>query len=111
MVIDLWRGDCFGAARAHRARFFERRSRIRISYPDGREVQVPRSFSVLEASRFARHPPCFGLRRPRPLLDLPDSGHLAAVELPLPSAGEQKVLQRVGARAECAPGLPTAAGG
>src|SRR6516164_2974186 len=34
----------------------ERRSRIRITYPGGREIQVPRGFSVLEASRFAGIP-------------------------------------------------------
>jgi len=35
---------------------YERRSRIRIAYPNGREVSVPRNFSVLEASRFGNIP-------------------------------------------------------
>ncbi|MGH7875455.1 MAG: adenylate/guanylate cyclase domain-containing protein [Candidatus Binatia bacterium] len=76
---------------------FERRRRIRISYPDGAAVHVPRGFSVLEASRFAGIPHasvCGGRGRCstcriRIALD--------GAELPTPSPAEQKLLQRVGA--------------
>ena len=76
---------------------YESRSRVRISYPEGREVRVPRGFSVLEASRFARLPHasvCGGRGRCstcRVRVTSPGSG------LPPPSSSEQKVLQRVGA--------------
>ncbi len=76
---------------------FERRSRIRITYPDGREVQVPRGFSVLEASRFARiaHASvCGGRGRCSTCRIRVSEGFL---KQPPPSAGEQKVLQRIGA--------------
>jgi adenylate cyclase len=75
----------------------ERRQRIRITYPDGREVAVPRGFSVLEASRFAAIPHasvCGGRGRCSTcrirVLD-------GSSKQPPPSAEEQKVLQRVGA--------------
>jgi adenylate cyclase len=76
---------------------YESRSRIRISYPGGREIRVPRGFSVLEASRFARVPHasvCGGRGRcstcrVRVLTVNPG--------LPPPSPAEQRVLQRVGA--------------
>jgi adenylate cyclase len=77
----------------------ERRSRVRITYNGGREVQVPRGFSVLEASRFAGIPHasvCGGRGRCstcRVRVSAPGS------LLPLPSAGEQRVLDRVGAPA------------
>lgn len=76
---------------------YESRSRIRISYPDGREIRVPRGFSVLEASRFARVPHasvCGGRGRCstcRVRVSIP------APDLPPPSTAEQRVLQRVGA--------------
>ena len=74
-----------------------RRSLIRISYPDGREVQVPRGFSVLEASRFAGIPHasvCGGRGRCSTCRIRIGTG---LAQLPPPSAGEQRVLQRVGA--------------
>jgi len=76
---------------------FERRSRIRITYPDGREVQVPRGFSVLEASRFAgiaHASVCGGRGRCSTCRIRVSEGFL---KQPPPSAGEQKVLQRIGA--------------
>jgi adenylate cyclase len=75
----------------------DRRSRIRISYPDGREVQVPRGFSVLEASRFTGIPHasvCGGRGRCSTCRIRISHG---ISPLPPPSASEQRVLQRVGA--------------
>jgi len=75
----------------------ERRSRVRIIYPGGREVQVPRGFSVLEASRFAGIPHasvCGGRGRCSTCRIRVTEG---LSKQPLPSAAEQKVLQRVGA--------------
>jgi adenylate cyclase len=76
---------------------YESRSRIRICYPDGREIRVPRGFSVLEASRFARMPHasvCGGRGRCSTcrvrVLTAPS-------RLPPPQAAEDKVLRRVGA--------------
>ena len=75
----------------------ERRQLIRITYSDGREVAVPRGFSILEASRFAAIPHasvCGGRGRCSTcrirVLD-------GSSKQPPPSAAEQKVLQRVGA--------------
>jgi adenylate cyclase len=75
----------------------ERRSRIRITYPNGREVQAPRNFSVLEASRLAAIPHasvCGGRGR---CSTCRVRITLGAANLPPPTAGELKVLQRVGA--------------
>jgi len=75
----------------------ERRSRIRITYPNGREVQAPRNFSVLEASRLAAIPHasvCGGRGR---CSTCRVRVTLGAANLPPPEAGELKVLQRVGA--------------
>jgi adenylate cyclase len=75
----------------------ERRTRVRITYNDGREVQVPRGFSVLEASRFAGIPHasvCGGRGRCSTCRVRVSAGGSL---LPLPSAGEQRVLDRVGA--------------
>ncbi len=75
----------------------ERRSRIRISYPNGLLVQAPRNFSVLEASRLANipHASVCGGRGRCSTCRVRVSHGLAS--LPPPSAGELKVLQRVGA--------------
>ena len=76
---------------------FERRSRIRIRYPGEREVQVPRGFSVLEASRFAGLPHasvCGGRGRCSTCRIRVTDGFS---KQPLPSTAEQRVLQRVGA--------------
>ena len=76
-----------------------RRSRVRITYPEGREVHVPRGFSVLEASRFASIPHasvCGGRGRCSTCRIRIGAG---SALLPLPSAAEQRVLQRVGAPA------------
>ncbi|MDH3442443.1 MAG: adenylate/guanylate cyclase domain-containing protein [Deltaproteobacteria bacterium] len=76
---------------------YQRRRRIRVTYPDRRDALVPRGFSVLEASRLARIPHasvCGGRGRcstcrVRVLSPAP--------ALPPPSPAEQRVLQRVGA--------------
>jgi adenylate cyclase len=75
----------------------ERSSRIQITYPDGREVQAPRNFSVLEASRLAGipHASVCGGRGRCSTCRIRVSQGLAS--LPPPSPGELKVLQRVGA--------------
>ena len=75
----------------------ERRNQIRITYADRREVQAPRGFSVLEASRLARIPHasvCGGRGRCSTCRVRVSQG---LSSLPPPSAGELKVLQRVGA--------------
>ena len=75
----------------------ERRSRITITYPNGRVVQVPRNFSILDASRLANIPHasvCGGRGRCSTCRVRVTQG---AASLPPPSAGELKVLQRVGA--------------
>jgi adenylate cyclase len=97
IIYGFW--ACLGAVLLARAarRAFERRRRIRITYPDGRQLQVPRGFSVLEASRFAGIPHasvCGGRGRCstcriRVTRGLPGQ--------PPATAAEQRVLQRVGA--------------
>ncbi|HWH75983.1 MAG TPA: adenylate/guanylate cyclase domain-containing protein [Candidatus Binatus sp.] len=72
-------------------------TRIRISYPGGQIVQTPRNFTVLEASRLAGIPHasvCGGRGRCSTCRIRVLVGSSA---LPPPSAGEQKVLQRIGA--------------
>ena len=85
-----------GIARAIR-HTYQRRRRIRVGYPGDREVQVPRGFSVLEASRFARipHASVCGGRGRCSTCRVRVASHAAA--LPAPSAAEQRVLHRVGA--------------
>ena len=56
VLINVRRGDRLGALARVARNLVERRSRIRITYPNGREVQAPRNFSVLEASRLAAIP-------------------------------------------------------
>ena len=75
----------------------QRRRRITIKYPGGREVHVPRGFSVLEASRFAGIPHtsvCGGRGRCSTCRIRVSEG---LSQQPRPSAAEQRVLQRVGA--------------
>ena len=75
----------------------ERGSRIRITYPGGREVHVPRGFSVLEASRFAgiAHTSICGGRGRCSTCRIRISDGLSQQSPPSPA--EQRVLQRVGA--------------
>lgn len=68
---------------------------IRVSYPEGQSVRVPRGFSVLEASRSARIPHaslCGGRGRC-------STCRIRVIEglehLPPPSPGERAVLERV----------------
>jgi adenylate cyclase len=74
-----------------------RRGLVRIAYPDGRSVAVPRGFSVLEASRLLGVPHasvCGGRGRCstcRVRVSAPGGA------LPAPGAEELRVLRRVGA--------------
>jgi adenylate cyclase len=76
---------------------YQRRRRIRITYPEGREVQVPRGFSVLEASRFAAipHASVCGGRGRCSTCRVRIAAH--GMTLPAASDGEQRVLKRIGA--------------
>jgi adenylate cyclase len=74
-----------------------RRHRIRIAYPGGREVTVPRGFTVLEASRAARIPHasvCGGRGRCSTCRVRVVKGHEGA---PPPGPDELRVLRRVDA--------------
>jgi adenylate cyclase len=97
IVYGFW--ACLGFVFVIRAirQIHQRRSSIRIAYPDGREVQVPRGFSVLEASRIAGVPHasvCGGRGRCSTCRIRLSQGFAAQ---PPPSAGERRVLQRIGA--------------
>jgi adenylate cyclase len=85
-------------ARALRYFWQRRRGLIRISYPDGRSVEVLRGTSVLEASRLARIPHasvCGGRGR---CSTCRVRVRTALPGLPPPSEEEQRVLDRIGAR-------------
>jgi adenylate cyclase len=90
---------CVGAVMLARAlrHLSERRRRVRLTYPDQRDVLVARGFSVLEASRFAGipHASVCGGRGRCSTCRIRVKGPLSA--LPSASAAEQRVLQRVGA--------------
>ncbi len=78
---------------------YERRNQICIIHSDAREVLAPRGFSVLEASRLAGIPHasvCGGRGRCSTCRIRVSQG---LSNLPPPSTGELKVLQRVGAAA------------
>jgi adenylate cyclase len=97
IIYGFW--ACLGAVLLARVarHAFERRRRIRITYPDGRQLQVPRGFSVLEASRFAGIPHasvCGGRGRCSTCRIRVSAGMSA---LPPASAAEQRLLDRVGA--------------
>jgi len=87
------------AARGMRALRRRRGDSIRISYPDRREVAVPRGWSVLEASRFARvpHASVCGGRGRCSTCRIRVLGGVR--DLPPPSADERRVLERLGAPA------------
>jgi adenylate cyclase len=97
IIYVFW--ACLGAVLLARGlrHVLERRGRVRISYPDGREVQVPRGFSVLEASRYAGipHASVCGGRGRCSTCRIRVSGMGSA--LPVASAAEQRLLERVGA--------------
>jgi adenylate cyclase len=86
-------------ARQARRLYEQRVGAIRLTYPDGRVVIVPIGCSVLEASRGAGIPHasvCGGRGRCSTCRIRVVSG---TDGLPLPEAGEQRVLRRVGAPA------------
>src|SRR5438874_5724740 len=85
-------------ARAVRHLWQRRRGLVRISYPDGRSIEVLRGTSVLEASRLARIPHasvCGGRGR---CSTCRVRVRAALPGLPPPSEEEQRVLDRIGAR-------------
>jgi adenylate cyclase len=97
IIVGFW--ACLGGVLAARTirQVSQRRSRVRITYPEGREAHVPRGFSVLEASRFARFPHasvCGG--RGRCSTCRIRVTHGLSILQP-PNASEQRVLQRIGA--------------
>ena len=96
IIYGFW--ACLGAVLLARAarHVFERRRRIRITYGDGRQIHVPRGFSVLEASRFAGipHASVCGGRGRCSTCRVRVTGPTLA--LPPASAAEQRLLQRVG---------------
>ena len=85
------------AARALRWQWQRRRGLVRLTYPDGRVVQILPGFSVLEASRFASipHASVCGGRGRCSTCRVRVSGEERA--MPPPAPEEVKVLQRVGA--------------
>jgi adenylate cyclase len=85
-------------ARAFRYFWERRRGLVRISYPDGRAIEVLRGTSVLEASRLAHIPHasvCGGRGR---CSTCRVRVRTALPGLPPPSEEEQRVLNRIGAR-------------
>jgi len=97
IIVGFW--ACLGGVLAARTirQINQRRSRVRITYPEGREVQVPRGFSVLEASRSAGFPHasvCGGRGRCSTCRIRVTQG--LSILAPA-SASEQRVLQRIGA--------------
>jgi adenylate cyclase len=97
IIYGFW--ACLGTVLAARAarHAFERRRRIQIAYPDGRQVQAPRGFTVLEASRYGRIPHacvCGGRGRCSTCRIRIVKG---SESLPSPSPAELKVLKRIGA--------------
>jgi adenylate cyclase len=97
IIYGFW--GCLGAVMLARAlrHAFQRRRRVGIAYPDGREIQVPRGFTVLEASRFAGipHASVCGGRGRCSTCRIRVNGPAAA--LPSASPAEQRLLERVGA--------------
>jgi adenylate cyclase len=84
-------------ARAGRSWRARRGGSVRLRYPDGREVHVPRGFSVLEASRFAGIPHasvCGGRGRCSTCRIRVEHGGEA---LTPPAEAEQRVLRRISA--------------
>jgi len=97
IIYGFW--ACLGAVLLARAarHVFERRRRVRITYSGRRKIQVPRGFSVLEASRFAGipHASVCGGRGRCSTCRIRVTGPNSA--LPPASAAEHRLLQRVGA--------------
>jgi adenylate cyclase len=99
IIYGFW--ACLGAVLLARAarHVFERGRRVCITYSNGHQVRVPRGFTVLEASRFARIPHasvCGGRGRCSTCRIRVVKG---VESLAVPSPGELKVLKRIGAPA------------
>ena len=72
---------------------------VRIGYPDGRFVEVTPRHQRARGEPARAHPARLGMRRPRPLLDLPRAGARASsAASPPPGEDERRVLRRIGAR-------------
>lgn len=83
-------------ARLMRQRFEHRHGRVRITYPNGRQIVVPIGISVLEASRLGNYPHasvCNGKGRCSTCRVRVTQGWET---LPANSPEEQRVLQRIG---------------
>lgn len=85
------------AARLLRAQQARRGAKVRVGYPDGREVSVPVGWSVLEASRSAGvpHASVCGGRARCSTCRIRVAGDPAL--LPAPSGLERRVLERIAA--------------
>lgn len=96
IIYGFW--GCLGTVMLARAlrHAYQRRRRVRIVYPDRREIQVPRGFTVLEASRFAGipHASVCGGRGRCSTCRIRVAGPASA--LPEASPAEQRLLERVG---------------
>ena len=96
IIYGFW--ACLGAVLLARGlrHAYQRRRSVRITYPDARQVQAPRGFSVLEASRFAGipHASVCGGRGRCSTCRIRVTG--AASALPAASPAEQRLLERVG---------------
>lgn len=96
IIYGFW--ACLGAVLLARGlrHVYQRRRSVRITYPDARQVQAPRGFSVLEASRYAGipHASVCGGRGRCSTCRIRVKGPASA----LPAAGpaEARLLQRVG---------------
>jgi adenylate cyclase len=99
LALALWAGGLAAALASRRMRLWRegRAARIRIAYPDGRSVDVPRGLSVLEASHMAGIPHaavCGGRGRCSTCrIRVGEGGD----NQPLPSPEERAVLARIGA--------------
>ncbi len=103
-VLSVWAGaiGLVFVARGVRAILERRRGLIRLTYPDGRTIRVPRGLSVLESSwRFnIPHASVCGGRGRCSTCRIRIVGDRST--LPPPSPGENAVLQRVGFGADSA---------
>jgi adenylate cyclase len=99
LALVLWAGGLVAALTSRRIRLWRegRAGRVRIAYPDGRRIDVPRGLSVLEASHMAGIPHasvCGGRGRCSTCRIRVGEG---GARQPPPSPEESAVLARIGA--------------